>query len=212
MKADEIRKHYGEDSRHMLDCDVQLDTMAYRYSKGDALALLAGIIYADIGRRPLPDWLFEALIEHLSEMACQSNQAPLARKLRRKRDEVNQEQIDQTRYACLLHIRNLQGKGQKNAVTKGLNPDFSRRWLSQFPSFDDVTDWGKRREDAFGIASLLLEKTPYQGGPDTMETAFKRFNAIRRGAVGRAAYPDPLKKLLHMSLAIHEGCNPKILG
>lgn len=194
MKADEIRHSYGEGAQFLAPCDVQLEEVEKIYLGGNPLALLSGLIYADIAKRPLPDWLFAGLVSLLVELGTDGAKAAIPSRMSACRSEARSFMIDRVRYAALLHIRNLQGKGDSHIVTRRLLPIGSTNFLNKVGALP--SDIGKTWYDAYLAAAELFANTPFRGNEEAMKKAYKRFAKMRSDERRRAAYWVTLREFL----------------
>ena len=196
MKAEEIRKHYSPSAPSLAPCDVQLEEVEKVFADGNPLALLSGLVYSDIAKRPLPDWLFAGLVSLLIELALDGTDAAAPSRIGACRREARQFMIDRVRFAALLHIRNIQGKGASHDVTRGLNPSGSHSFLARVGA--PPNDFGKTWIDAYSVAAFLFDGTPYAGDENTMKKAHGRFKNVRIDQKRRAAYWISLRGLLEI--------------
>lgn len=194
IDANEIRRHYSPSAKFLSPCDVQLEEVEKVFKGGNPLALLSGLVYADIAKRPLPDWLFAGLVTLLIELALDGTDAAAPSRISACRRDARQFMIDRVRYSALLHIRNIQGRGRSHPVTRGLNPAASRSFLAKIGS--PPSDFGQTWRDAYLVAYELFADTIYAGNEDTMKKAHGRFKNVRADEIRRGAYWISLRELL----------------
>lgn len=203
MNAEDIRSGYSPDAQFIGDCGPQLETAEILFRAGNAIGLLNGLVYADIGKQPLPDWLYAGLISLLADIAINGHRAPSISALSTGRRSIQSEILDLSRHIAVIHIRNLQGKGDKNPITRHLPKSTSEAVLRKLGNFPQV--WGATWEDAYAAAECLLEGTPFEAGEEAMKKAHQRFKKSRYEPRTTIVLPDPLKQILGIAAPATSG-------
>jgi len=196
MNADQIREYYSCDRGAFEVNEFHFEEAGRIFQSGNPLGFLIGLIYFDHRENELPDWLFAGLVNLLLELAEEGERASSPKEFLKARNRARDFLIDKTRATAVIHIRNIQGKGQRHPATKGLNPQGSLLYLCRVGTVPD--DFGKTWVEAYCVASELFRKTIYSGGADTMEKAYKRFHKRRNNDQFSASYWLPLDQLLDL--------------
>lgn len=157
--------------------DDQLSHFRRQYDGGDQLAAISAFACCSYSRRPVPDWVTEALF-HLLRDAIEARvwtdgkgpqKNPLARAISR--------QVDYERWGVVVGVIHAQGRKKRPKILEryrtDLSPQNEREALLRVYKKDEP-NWGSNLADALEVASFLLAGHFGAGSPDQIRRSYRR--------------------------------------